>query len=373
MGEEASQPERWRTWDGVVRREIACAVRVLDEAERSIEVIASTEALDSHGDVVKQFWDLSRYNKNGPVLWNHNIHESSNFSFGGAVRPEDTMPIGKGTDVRVESKQLTAKITLVKGSEAEEPFVAKLWRRIQQGVIKAVSVGFRPGQVNRITNASGGTDHFELGSAERPNELREISFVPMGSNPEAVAKSIAWERKHLEDESRAAVAAEESEQPMSMTAEEKKTLDDAVAAKTVAETHLTTEREKAKTLEKDLTAEKAVTAKLTSDLAAANERVKTSDAARARTELDARQAKKFAPTEREELDKLVAEVGLDRTLKLIDARPDLSLTTPVTVIGEDGKAKQLPTGAPAPTPVEDVGDPSAEIVKIANERARSTN
>lgn len=365
MGAEAAQQERGRAFDGVLRREIACELRVIDEENRTVEVVASTEALDSHGDIVKQFWDLDRYNKNGPVLWNHNIHESSNFSMGGAVRPEDTMPVGKGTDVHVEGKRLIAKLTLVKGSEAEEPFVAKLWRRIKQGVVKAVSVGFKPGQITRVINDAGNTDHFELGSIDRPNELREISFVPMGSNPEAVAKSIAWERKHLAIESDAAIAAEKGPEPMAMTAEEQKTLSDALAAKTVAETNLETAKEQAKTLAADLTAEKAVTAKLTTDLAAANEKVKASDAARAKTELDARQAKKFAPTEREELDKLVADVGLERTLKLIDARPDLTVTQPVTVEG-----KGLPAATPAPAAVEGGNsDPSADIAKSASERA----
>lgn len=363
MGAEAAQQERRRSWDGVVRREIAVELRVLDEAERSVEVIASTEALDSHGDIVKQFWDLSRYNKNGPILWNHNIHESSPYSFGGAVRPEDTMPVGKGTDVRVEGGKLIAKATLVKGSEAEEPFVAKLWRRIQQGVVKAVSVGFRPGEIKRVLNAAGGTDHFELGSAEHPNELREISFVPMGSNPEAVAKSIAWEREHLEKQL-AAVAAEEGTEPMAMTAEEKKQLEDAVAAKTVAETRLSDEQVKSKKLEADLAAEKALTTKLEKDLGEARGQLKTAEASRAKTELDARQAKKFAPTEREELDKLVAEVGLERTLKLIDARPDLAVTNPVTVEGKEIKSEQ-----PAPPPAGDATDGSAELVKTATERA----
>lgn len=365
MGREAAQQERRRNWDGVLRREVAVELRVLSEEDRTVEVIASTEALDSHGDIVKQFWDLSRYEKNGPILWNHNIHESSAYSFGGAVRPEDTMPIGKGTDVRVETKRLIAKATLVKGSEAEEPFVAKLWRRIQQGVIKAVSVGFRPGEVKRVLNAAGGTDHFELGSAEHPNELREISFVPMGSNPEAVSKSIAWERENLEKDLAAVAAEQESEPPMSMTAEEKKTLDDAVAAKTAAETRLSDEQGKTKKLEGDLAAEKSVTAKLEKDLGEARASLKTAEASRAKTELDARQAKKFVPTEREELDKLVAEVGLERTLKLIDARPDLALTEPVKV-----ENKGVGQGGPTPPPVDpESADAGADLSKAATERA----
>lgn len=364
MGAEAAQPERGQSWDGLVRREIDVEFRVLDEDERSVEVVASSESLDSHGDIIKQFWDLDRYIRNPVVLWNHNLFESSAFSFGGTVRPEDLMPIGKGENVRVESKKLVAKLVLLKGSAADEPLIDKLWRRIKQGVQRAVSVGFKPGQITRVLNAAGGTDHFELGSAERPNELREISFVPMGSNPDAVAKSVAWERKHFE-ESIAAVAAEEGNEPMAMTAEEKKSLDDAVAAKTAAEARLTDEQGKTRKLEADLTAERAVTAKQATDLEAANKALKESNEARAKTELDARQAKKFAPTEREELDKLVLDVGLERTLKLIDARPDLAVTSPVTVEG-----KGVGGTAPAPAPAAGTeDDASADIAKTAGERA----
>src|SRR5690606_22508471 len=160
----------------------------LNEDERSFEVVASTEDLDSHGDVIRQFWDLKRYEKNPVILWNHNIHESSRWSFGGSVKPEDLLPIGKGENARVEGNQLRMKVVLLKGTPEQEPFIDKLWRRVQQGVQRAVSVGFRPGQVTRVLKADGSTDHFELGSPERPNELRELSLVPMGSNPEAVAK-----------------------------------------------------------------------------------------------------------------------------------------------------------------------------------------
>lgn len=195
MGNEAAQPERERPWDGVLRREIDVELRSINDDERSFEVVASTETLDSHGDVLRQFWDLSRYEKNGVVLWNHNIALCL------GAEAEDTLPIGRA-EARVESKKLVAKIWLLKGEAQEEPLVDKIWRRVQQRVINAVSVGFRPGQVTRKVNAAGETEFYELGSKDRPNELREISLVPMGSNPDAVAKSIATERRHLDEELR---------------------------------------------------------------------------------------------------------------------------------------------------------------------------
>jgi len=63
-------------------------------------------------------------------------------------------------------------------------------------------------------------------------------------------------------------------------------------------------------------------------------------------------------------------VGLDRTLKIIDARPDLALTAPVVVKNPDGSTKTLPEGAPAPAPVEG-SDASADLVKTVNERTRA--
>lgn len=359
MGAQEAQPERGRSWDGVLRREIAVELRVIDEGERSVEVIASTEALDSHGDVVKQFWDLTRYNANGAVLWNHNIFESSPYAFGGAVRPEDVMPVGKGSDVKVASKQLTAKLTLVKGTAEEEPLVDKLWRRIKQGVIKAVSVGFRPGAQTRVLNAAGQTDHYELGSAERPNELVEISFVPMGSNPEAVAKSIAWERRNL-DESIAAKAAEQESPPMAMSPEEQKLFDAAVTAKTIAETNLTAAADRVKALETQATTEKATVTRLETELSTANKALADSRGLLAKSTLDALQGVKFAPAEREEFDGLVKDIGIERVQKMLEKRTDLGVTQPIEIEG-----KKLPDGSPAPAPVAGSGNGSADLAAEA--------
>ncbi len=332
-----------RRWDGVCRREIEVELRSIDETERSFDVIASTESLDSHGDVMKQFWDLARYQKNSVVLWNHNI------SARWGDDPEAALPIGRAENVRVEGKKLLAKVYLLKGDEKTEPLVDKIWRRVQQKILKGISVGFRAGQVVAITNAAGDVDHYELGSKERPNELREISLVPMGSNPDAVAKSIAWEREHLKAEatkSIAAIAAEnEGSQPMAMTAEEQKLLADATSAKTVAETNLAAERSKVTELEKSLTAEKAISAKLEKELGEAREELKTVKGASSKLVLDSLQGVKFMPAEREELDKMVEIAGIDRVKALLEKRVDIKLTEPATA---GGKPVEGEKGAPPP-------------------------
>lgn len=363
MGAEATQPERERVWDGTLRREIDVELRSIDETERSFDVIASTESLDSHGDVMKQFWDLSRYTKTNVVLWNHNI------SARWGDDPEAALPIGRAENVRVEGKKLLAKVYLLKGDATSEPLIDKIWRRIQQRVLKGVSVGFRAGQVVAITTPSGEIDHYELGSKERPNELREISLVPMGSNPDAVAKSIAWERKHLEAEATKSIAAMAAEnqgtEPMAMTAEEQKLLADTTSAKSVAEANLATERGKVTELEKSLTAEKAVSTKLQTDLDAARAELKTLSGSLSKSTLDALQGVKFIPAEREELDKMVELVGIDRVKSLLEKRTDIGLTQPATAGG-----KPVEGGKGAPPPVDTSANPdnaSDDLLKAAKD------
>jgi hypothetical protein len=350
MAGQAAQQERGDTWDGLIRREVAVTVRVVSQEERSIEVIASTEALDSHGDIVKQYWDLSRFEKNGPILWNHNLS-----TYWGSGSPEDSMPIGRG-EARVEGGKLIAKCWLVKGTKEEEPFVDKLWRRIEQNVIKAVSVGFKPGSVTCIVKPDGGTDHYELGSAQNPNELREISFVPMGSNPDAVAKSLAFERKHF-----AAMASagqtnnQETEAPMAMTPDEMKMLNDAQGeAKSL--------RDRVTTLEKDLAGEKTDKARFETDLTKATERATKAESSLIETSLKALVGVKLAPTELEEEVALAKEIGLDRVMKRLEKRPDMKLLAPVEVNGKTVADKT----EPREPLVEETGDGSSDIVKAAN-------
>jgi HK97 family phage prohead protease len=176
------------SWDGLLRRSLDFECRAINEEERSFEVIASTDTLDSHGDIVEQTFDLKRYKKNPVVLWLHN-----SFGWFDGSDAEDFLPIGKAEGVKIEDGKLVAKIVLLAGTAAEEPLVDKIWRRIQQGVLRAVSIGFRPGKVTREENADTGKVTYRLSK----NELYEISVVPIPSNPDAVAKSIAFEREQL--------------------------------------------------------------------------------------------------------------------------------------------------------------------------------
>lgn len=173
-------------WDGIVRRQICLECRNFDEATRSFDIVASTASLDSHGDIVEQSFKLERYLKNPVVLWNHNIHARNGDD------PEGALPIGHSSIVTMGSGELVARMQLIIGTADEEPLIDKIWRRVVQKAIRAASIGFMPGKITEEKLPGGGVI-YHLSE----NELYEISLVPIPSNPDAVAKSIAADRSNF--------------------------------------------------------------------------------------------------------------------------------------------------------------------------------
>lgn len=164
--------------DTMLTRELS--IKFADLDTRSIDVIASTNAVDSYGEIVEQNWNLERYNTNPLVLYGHNRFD---------------LPIGHATDVGVdESGKLVAKLHFV--TKEANPLAEQVWQSIKQKSLRAVSVGFTSGEP-RIDRVNG---HDVL--VLNDNELREISVVPMPANPEALiqmrAKADAARQSHAE-------------------------------------------------------------------------------------------------------------------------------------------------------------------------------
>lgn len=175
--------------EGILYRDRDVRLSAIDNSSRSVRVVASTSVLDSHSTILDQDWRLDRYLKNPIVLWNHNNFAPGPISLGGAVQPEHLLPIGRAEDVRVTGSGLEA--TLVLASADLNPLAERILRMIREGLLRSVSVGFRPGKV--AEEKLDGREIYRLSQ----NELYEISFVPIGSNPDAVARSIATERACL--------------------------------------------------------------------------------------------------------------------------------------------------------------------------------
>jgi len=159
--------------------------RAVNEETRTIDVVASTDALDSHGTILEQKWDLTRYLQNPVVLWAHNS---------GLGTPEP--PIGFASDVRVENGQLKATVTLV--DEKASALAEKVWQGVKQKSIRGLSVGFR----SKTTRVEKRDDKEIVILTD--NTLFEISLVPVPSNPDTLAamRSLALESSHAAETSK---------------------------------------------------------------------------------------------------------------------------------------------------------------------------
>lgn len=126
------------------------------EDNGTFRVVASTEDVDRMGEVIQaDAWQLEHFEKNPVILLGHDHHE---------------LPIGVATNTYVQDRQL-----IVEGKFAGHEKAQTVRQLYEQGVMRAVSVGFIPRkmQQNTITQA----------------ELLEVSFVSVPANPNALSTS----------------------------------------------------------------------------------------------------------------------------------------------------------------------------------------
>jgi len=136
--------------------------------------VASDETLDSHGTIIKAGgWDLQRYSKNPVLIWSH---KASGFLT--EPEPEDVLGTAKAS---VSGDSLVADLNF----DMESPKAAEVYRKMKNKVIRALSVGFRPREWHYEDR--GDREIMVITKAE----LAEISVVPIPSNPNTLARSLA--------------------------------------------------------------------------------------------------------------------------------------------------------------------------------------
>lgn len=134
------------------------------------EFVLSDNTVDSYGDIIEAAgWDLRRFKQNPIALFGH----SNGF------------PIGTWRDVRVEGSKLKGRLELA--AEGTSPRIDELRRLVDQGILRAVSVGFRPLEYEPLDEKSP-----HRGVRYKRQELMETSLVSVPANPAslAVAKSL---------------------------------------------------------------------------------------------------------------------------------------------------------------------------------------
>lgn len=124
--------------------------------------VLTTEAADRDGDVIEaSAWDLTNFLKNPIALWQHD-HKN---------------PVGTWENVRVETGRIVADLKLASTN------LARMTKQlIEDGVLKAVSVGFIPHEYENIEDEKGQVAGWLIKKAE----LLEASLVSVGANQEAL-------------------------------------------------------------------------------------------------------------------------------------------------------------------------------------------
>lgn len=138
------------------RKEFLASIKEEGDAGR-FEVVASTESVDRQGEIVMQEGiDIKNYMQNPVILFGHDYW---------------SLPIGKATEIVRQAGK-----TVVRGvfaSAEANPLAQQVRKLYEEGILKAVSIGFIPLEYN--------------GNQITKSELLELSFVPVPANPEALS------------------------------------------------------------------------------------------------------------------------------------------------------------------------------------------
>lgn len=134
-------------------------------SDGGLEFVLSDESVDRYGDIIEaKGWVLGNFKKNPIALFGH----SSGF------------PIGTWSNIRVEGARLVAKLNLAaRGTSAR---IDELISLVEQGILRAVSVGFIP-----IKSEPINPDRPYGPQKYTRQELLETSLVSVPANPAALA------------------------------------------------------------------------------------------------------------------------------------------------------------------------------------------
>ncbi len=166
-------------------------VRVLDEQRGIVEFCATSAAIDSYNEVVDpDGCDLSRFQKNSPLIDSHNYGSVANV-------------LGKVNDIRKErGENGTELIATVQFAidVPENDLARQSFAMVKAGYIKACSIGFIPTQTCQRNDSQFSEVCEDLGLGDLEDSIRcvyrqwtllELSVCAIGANPDAVARTAA--------------------------------------------------------------------------------------------------------------------------------------------------------------------------------------
>ena len=140
-------------------------IEQLDEGQKSIIAVASTEDEDRDKDIIRQDgWDLKNFKKNPVVPWSHNYWD---------------VPVAKSLKTWVD--KATKKLLFKPMFDEDDDQSMKIFNKFKKGFLKSFSVGFK-GVKFEYRNED---DPWWGGIEFLQQELLEISAVSVPANPNA--------------------------------------------------------------------------------------------------------------------------------------------------------------------------------------------
>ena len=146
---------------------------IVDEGERVIKVVASTETPVLRRSFFAAPWletlghkrgevNLDRLKKGAPVLYNHNMHSRA-----------DRIGVVETATLNSKERRIEATIRLSKRDDVDD-----IWTDVRDGILKNISVGYSIDERTLTREGKGEPDEFRITSWS-PGE---ISLVPLGAD-----------------------------------------------------------------------------------------------------------------------------------------------------------------------------------------------
>lgn len=157
-------------------KDMALAIDKTDDPD-ILHMVGSTEAKDADGDIIRvKGWDLSRYKQNPVFMFGHNYQMP---------------PIGIAVKVVKNAKDKVLEFWI---KFSKDEFAQRIKALYDEGVMRMSSVGFKPDmkKAKRLPPEPGEEEmpEWTRGWEFNGQTLLELSAVPIGSNPEALARAV---------------------------------------------------------------------------------------------------------------------------------------------------------------------------------------
>lgn len=153
------------------------------EEARAFDAVLSSEAPDRVGDIIRVAgWDLTNFVRNPVMLFGHS---------------HNALPIGTWPVVKK-----VPPVLIGEGQLAETDFAGEVGILIADGVLRGVSVGFRPKAFAALFDENENFIGFDF----TESDLLEASIVPVPMHPDALIAAVkAGKVKHTEGHFRKAL------------------------------------------------------------------------------------------------------------------------------------------------------------------------